>query len=59
MFRIENIPSGEFELIFSHVGYWRQIVSLNVLKSESLCYEIKPQPKLVTRPHFTNQTEFE
>jgi len=42
-FRILYIPIGQFELVVSCIGYKRQSISLNIVKPESLYYEIRLQ----------------
>jgi len=46
-FRVTDIPAGEYELVFSRVGYERQNIPIKIQKSDSLYYEIKLQQQPV------------
>ncbi|MDI6767398.1 MAG: carboxypeptidase-like regulatory domain-containing protein, partial [Bacteroidota bacterium] len=46
-FRIANIPIGTYELVFSRIGYERQIIPLQIVKDDSLYFEIKSKPQPV------------
>ncbi|MDI6767240.1 MAG: carboxypeptidase-like regulatory domain-containing protein, partial [Bacteroidota bacterium] len=47
IFRIASVFTGEYEMVISRVGYERQIITLKVVKPESLYFEIKLQPQPV------------
>lgn len=52
-FRIANIPVGSYEIIISRIGYEQNVIPLQVVKTESLYFEIK----LRQRPVQIEETE--
>ncbi len=46
-FSISGAPIGVFDLVFSRIGYQPRTLSVRILKSDSLYYEIQLQPKVL------------